>query len=167
MTNLERQRRCLGVSTACPRCDSCESVLHVLRDCPYEHDVWSVTLGSLMLATCFAYNLDVWLLSSLRSSSSTPYPDVPWSILFASTCWHIWKSQNDLIFTGFIASTDSTAIRSVTWSRHYNMVSSKKKIARPIVRVVAPCRWLPPPSPWVCLNTDGSLCPRSKYARAG
>ncbi|KAK8705765.1 hypothetical protein V6N13_049357 [Hibiscus sabdariffa] len=28
-------------------------------------------------------------------------------------------------------------------------------------------RWSPPSSPWVCLNTDGSVRPRSKYTRAG
>ncbi|KAK8997445.1 hypothetical protein V6N11_020923 [Hibiscus sabdariffa] len=139
--------------------------LHVLCDCPYVHTVWSASLGSLLPATFFANNLDVWLLSSLRSSSPTPYPDVPWSILFASTCWHIWKTRNDLIFTGFVAPTDSTAARSINWSRHYSMVSSKIT-SRPIVRVDTPCRWLPPPSPWVCLNTDGSVCPRSKYGRA-
>ncbi|KAK8697388.1 hypothetical protein V6N13_113539 [Hibiscus sabdariffa] len=34
---------------------------------------------------------------------------------------------------GFVASTNSTAIRSVSWSRHYSMVSTKK-ISRPIVQ---------------------------------
>ncbi|KAK8622845.1 hypothetical protein V6N13_117744 [Hibiscus sabdariffa] len=150
-TQLMQSSRCLSASTAYPRCASCESVLHVLCDCPYVHTVWSASLGSLLPATFFANNLDVWLLSSLRSSSPTPYPDVPWSILFASTCWHIWKTRNDLIFTGFVAPTDSTAARSINWSRHYSMVSSKIT-SRPIVRVDTPCRWLPPPSPWIPLR---------------
>ncbi|KAK9021398.1 hypothetical protein V6N11_011387 [Hibiscus sabdariffa] len=46
------------------------------------------------------------------------------------------------------------------------MVSSKI-ILNSIVRDVAPCHWSPSPSPWLCLNTDGLVCPRSKYARAG
>ncbi|KAK8675357.1 hypothetical protein V6N13_033426 [Hibiscus sabdariffa] len=68
--------------------------------------------------------------------------------------------------SGVVTPADSTAIRSVNWSRHYSMVSNKI-ISKPIVRDVAPCCCLPPQSPWVCLNTDGSVCPCSKYARAG
>ncbi|KAK9042739.1 hypothetical protein V6N11_071100 [Hibiscus sabdariffa] len=131
MTNLERQRRCLGVSTVCLRCDSCESILHVLRDYPYAHDRWSATLGSLLPATFFAYNLDVWLLSSLRSSSSTPYPDV--------SCFLVPTLQHGLHKKNFKA---------------YCMCCCTFSLVTPIFT-------------WVCLNTDGYVCPRSKYARAG
>ncbi|KAL4348691.1 hypothetical protein GQ457_17G012930 [Hibiscus cannabinus] len=31
----------------------------------------------------------------------------------------------------------------------------------------SPCQWSPPPSPWICLNTDGGVCKSTNIAIAG
>ncbi|KAK8491238.1 hypothetical protein V6N11_020158 [Hibiscus sabdariffa] len=166
MTNSERQRRCHGTTSACPRCGSCESVLHVLRDCSKARNIWSAVFGRLLSARFYADNLDIWLLSNLRCSMPTHFSNIPWPILFASTCWHIWKSRSDSIFFGIDAPIDNTTSRVISWLRQYSFVSSAAHAQQP-VRDATTSSWSAPSSPWVCLNTYGSTCLRSSYARAG
>ncbi|KAK8565123.1 hypothetical protein V6N12_058698 [Hibiscus sabdariffa] len=166
MKNLERQRRCFGNSSTCPRCGACESVLHVLRDCSTVRNIWVVVFGRILSVRFYTYNLDIWLPSNLRCSLPTRFSNIPWPILFASTCWQIWKSQNGSIFSRFDTPVDNTASRVITWSRHYSIVSTAAH-AQHTVHSATASRWSAPSPPWICLNTDGSSCFRSNYARAG
>ncbi|KAK8499600.1 hypothetical protein V6N11_025515 [Hibiscus sabdariffa] len=166
MTNLERKRRCLGTTSACPRCCSCETILHVLRDCSKARHVWSAIFGSVLAAHFYVDTLDIWLLWNLRCSMPTPFPNIPWPVLFASTCWHIWKSRNDSIFSGIDAPIASISSRVIAWSRHYSYVSSTAHVRQSVRDVPIP-GWSALSSPWVCLNTDGAVCLHSSYARAG
>ncbi|KAK8701867.1 hypothetical protein V6N13_020245 [Hibiscus sabdariffa] len=84
-----------------------------------------------------------------------------------SSTWNvIWKSQNGSIFSRFDTPVDNTASRVITWSRHYSIVSTAAH-AQHTVHSATASRWSAPSPPWICLNTDGSSCFRSNYARAG
>ncbi|KAK8609092.1 hypothetical protein V6N13_025399 [Hibiscus sabdariffa] len=129
-------------------------------------NIWSAVFGRLLSARFYADNLDIWLLSNLRCSMPTHFSNIPWPILFASTCWHIWKSRSDSIFFGIDAPIDNTTSRVISWLRQYSFVSSAAHAQQP-VRDATTSSWSAPSSPWVCLNTYGSTCLRSSYARAG
>ncbi|KAK8626083.1 hypothetical protein V6N13_133735 [Hibiscus sabdariffa] len=59
----------------------------------------------------------------------------------------------------------NTASRVIAWSQHYSVVSATAH-AQHTVRSVAASSWSTPSPPWFCLNTNGSVCSRSNYARS-
>ncbi|KAK8496727.1 hypothetical protein V6N13_024303 [Hibiscus sabdariffa] len=86
--------------------------------------------------------------------------------LFASTCWHIWKSRNTYVFFVMSQSPTSTTRHSLIWSKHFGIFVSPPSHTRPSTTVAA-IRWIPPPSQWICLNVDGSVCSTTCQVRIG
>ncbi|KAE8655466.1 hypothetical protein F3Y22_tig00117026pilonHSYRG00002 [Hibiscus syriacus] len=102
-------------------------------------------------------NVD-WIMANLSSSSSRHYMSayIPWSSIFASLIWHIWKRRNDWIFNHKFHSIDIVLHRSLNWAAVY---SSNPVAIQSIFgpNNVAEICWEPPSMGTDCLNTDGSV----------
>lgn len=115
--------RNIQVETGCHMCqdDSMETALHLLVQCPFALQVWSLLnarLGFSLKAqgSCI---MDVWVDSrQARGSLSV----VQWSVWFSCTMWHIWKQRNERVFRN-IEMTPSLLFAKILsegrlWSKH-------------------------------------------------
>ena len=69
----------------CPRCNSPETTLHILQDCPWAREVWSQSPGILPLSF-FHMPLQDWLRhNATLDRAILPY-QLPWRIYFPFTC---------------------------------------------------------------------------------
>ncbi|KAK9032449.1 hypothetical protein V6N11_056713 [Hibiscus sabdariffa] len=167
MTNLERQRRNLCNNVSCSRCSFAESTTHVLRDCAHARQIWDAVCSGTVSSSFYTADLHTWLLLNLRSRNILAPLDVPWNILFGSVCWHIWKCRNEYVFAGSNSHPDSVALHSIIWARHYYTATVVPQRLPSPLHDASPCQWSPPPSPWICLNTDGGVCKSTNIAKAG
>ncbi|CAN1291596.1 Putative ribonuclease H protein At1g65750, partial [Linum perenne] len=163
LTNGERRRRHLTEIGACQVCpEQEETVLHVLRDCPFASTTWELlTFPSDNLAF-FQIPLLPWIEDFIRR------PEL--SLLFRVTCWFLWRYRNDRVFNGKLTT-------AVTLTRHIQawvaLVGDTLDRDRSVTDVVPPARtevcisWEPAPPEWVTLNSDGSVLSESGQAAAG
>ncbi|KAK8655984.1 hypothetical protein V6N13_108546 [Hibiscus sabdariffa] len=167
MSNMERHRRGLTENPSCIHCGLVESIDHILWGCPYARNVWFLIFGAnQMTITFFTGDMKPWLLTNLRSNASPPYSTVPWSTLFASICWHIWKSQNENVSVGTCQTPASLIQHSLTWAKHFAKSVTPPTSHSQHASSVSTFQWCAPSLEWICLNIDGSICSSSHHARA-
>ena len=77
--------RCQHMDSLCLRCQSPETTLHILRDCPWAREIWSQAPGILPISF-FALPLQDWLQSNANSERTTHPHLIPWKVLFPFTC---------------------------------------------------------------------------------
>lgn len=142
-TNEFRVFRHLSIVSSCNRCmHGQEIILHLLRDCHYSRQVWQF----LQLdhdSNFYVANYMDWIVNNINSVRG---------ILFAVTCWTIWKSRNSLIFPNK---------RWTTWQivnqvniLFNDVINTLQQPTQP--RIGRNVSWDPPTFPFVKLNTDGS-----------
>ncbi|CAN1188712.1 Putative ribonuclease H protein At1g65750 [Linum perenne] len=138
LTNEERVRRKMTQNADCPRCsDVGESVLHVLRECPFAAQVWS-SLGFPADHHMFACaDLSGWINAIVQHDNS---------LLLGITCWYLWKAQNEFVFTNSLQRPPDLGQRALIWTQWDPGDGA---------------------GGGVILNTDGSVDPRSGRATAG
>ncbi|CAN1291599.1 Putative ribonuclease H protein At1g65750, partial [Linum perenne] len=126
----ERRRRHLTEIGACQVCpEQEETVLHVLRDCPFASTTWELlTFPSDNLAF-FQIPLLPWIEDFIRR------PEL--SLLFRVTCWFLWRYRNDRVFNGKLTT-------AVTLTRHIQawvaLVGDTLDRDRSVTDVVPPAR---------------------------
>ncbi|KAL3833945.1 hypothetical protein ACJIZ3_008681 [Penstemon smallii] len=81
--------------------------------------------------------------------------DIPWTLVFISTVWAIWKTRNRFVFEGKSENPMVTLSNIKAMARDWAGVMSTKK--RSLKNVNEDTRWKEPPPGWMKLNTDGSL----------
>ncbi|KAK8660939.1 hypothetical protein V6N13_051845 [Hibiscus sabdariffa] len=129
--------------------------------------IWDAVCSGTVSSSFYTADLHTWLLLNLRSRNILAPLDVPWNILFGSVCWHIWKCRNEYVFAGSNSHPDSVALHSIIWARHYYTATVVPQRLPSPLHDASPCQWSPPPSPWICLNTDGGVCKSTNIAKAG
>lgn len=89
-------------SPLCMMCKKCnESVLHVIRDCTKAVEVWKNLVPVNSWDEFFGADLNDWILSNMCSKAYSSHDDtLPWSIIFVTTCWCMWRERNEVIFNG-------------------------------------------------------------------
>ncbi|KAK9043379.1 hypothetical protein V6N11_071724 [Hibiscus sabdariffa] len=132
-----------------------ESILHVLRDCRVSFVVWEQLLPSSISIRFFNLNLLDWIMGNLCSRLLHTEWDIPWSIIFVSTIWQLWKSRNDLVFNSVMHSSEVLVHRAITWARYYSgCCPTRNHLDVPICE---PVTWRRPDPGWICLNVDGAV----------
>ncbi|KAK9035017.1 hypothetical protein V6N11_077068 [Hibiscus sabdariffa] len=81
-----------------------------------------------------------WLQLNMGSHELHPSRGLPWSMLFISTIWQLWKARNDLVFN----------------DAHFNDDILLQRI-----------HWKLPELGWVCLTTDGAVSLRTGIGSVG
>ncbi|CAN1170479.1 Putative ribonuclease H protein At1g65750 [Linum perenne] len=161
LTNLERKRRHLSADSRCSRCgNSEESVTHILRDCPAAASVWDELGYSRQDQIRANLPLLDWCVVLLKNHDS---------LKLGITCWYLWKSRNEWIFSNLNNSAATTAAKINSWSQTVQaaFVSSPKHVKINPDRDRVDIAWEPGPPGWVVLNTDGSVSAQSGRAAAG
>ena len=90
----------------CSRCnlDVHESVMHVLRDCPYLGDFWLHLVRPSDWASFFIAHTHLWLASNLKGGHILAGSN--WPQIFGSAMHFLWRSRNEEIFENIVLSPD-------------------------------------------------------------
>ena len=83
----------------CPLCrNSNESILHLLRECPFALDFWR-KLGVLAtLVSSYRTNLLEWLRANCLCNKQIQSYGYPWRNLFPFAIWALQKHRNEVVF---------------------------------------------------------------------
>ncbi|KAL4390585.1 hypothetical protein AHAS_Ahas03G0159800 [Arachis hypogaea] len=86
LTNFKRKKRGLTDDGSCPRRrNDDETLLHVLRDCPFIRTVWNSIVDSNLKPDFFNQTHKEWLERNLLNFTPS-YNGTPWTIIFITTC---------------------------------------------------------------------------------
>ena len=137
----------------CPICkEQDESILHLLRDCVYAHDLWRKLEVPPIEVSSFTESPETWLktncLSGMKHKGTTP-----WCTLFLFTLWSLWKNRNHVMFENSIPNPRLDKVCLSQAKEYYYYVSKAKQIT---TKIANPVRWSKPLMGWFKLNTDGA-----------
>ncbi|XP_074298539.1 uncharacterized protein LOC141629436 [Silene latifolia] len=158
MVNVNRVIRNMGDDPRCPRCEGDEETTeHLLRSCPVSKQIWN--LIGIDSSNIYFFNspFSEWLTRCASNDVSTN--EANWPMMFAITCWWIWRWRNNVVFGR--ENKNPTEPRQFL-THQFEM--SKKAFDRYDLFIPQPrpanievfIRWVPPPHTWVMLNTDGA-----------
>lgn len=85
------------ITAHCPRCNTLETTIHILHDCPWAKEVWDQSPGILPLSF-FHMPLQAWLRSNATAVGVILHMQLPWNIYFPFLYWHLWLVRNKRIF---------------------------------------------------------------------
>lgn len=68
LCNIERRKRGFTLDDSCGYCHNvAEDILHVLRDCSYAIQVWSLFDNQVICTDFFSLQITDWLFANLRN----------------------------------------------------------------------------------------------------
>ena len=109
-------------------------------------------------------DLQEWLSVNESRGSRVMYGRNHWSIFFSFAIWMIWKSRNQVIFSGKAQNPKLPFEIENLCTEFMCCVSSPRC---PVPRVVVTCRWEKPPKGWIKLNMDGCALGSTGLAGCG
>ncbi|KAK8993212.1 hypothetical protein V6N11_033315 [Hibiscus sabdariffa] len=77
-------------------------------------------LPSSLLLSFFLSDLHNWILRNLCSQLLCANGGPPWSFVFVSTLWQLWKGRNDLVFNNVRHTSNVIVHRALTWACYYS-----------------------------------------------
>ena len=96
----------------CPRCNTLETTIHILRDCPWAKIVWCQSLGVLPLSL-FQLTLQTWLQTNATLDTFIFHHQLPWKIYFPFLYWHLLLARNERIFNNWSSSQSRLVHKAV------------------------------------------------------
>ncbi|CAN1195863.1 Putative ribonuclease H protein At1g65750 [Linum perenne] len=137
-----------------------ESISHVVRECSFVKDVWSIINGIDTNLPIWREQLPRWLSFLLNHEKN---------ILLATTVWFLWKERHARIFSGSKVTASSTTIRINNWSNIVMETMNRELILGNSTSLRMNCNvaWDPGPADWITVNTDGVVNLQTGKAAAG
>ncbi|GLT63048.1 hypothetical protein SLA2020_356420 [Shorea laevis] len=157
----------LGIisSPLCPLCHlEDETVEHLIRSCPVSIAILSAVLPGVLSQDQLNLDFLSWLKTNCSRMNTNVVLNIPWAVVFCFAVWGIWLHRNQLIHG----------------SNPYGTATSKRLILEKASEFWAgqslptshSCgssffKWSKPLSPFIKLNTDGSVLGNPGGAASG
>ncbi|XP_018515407.1 uncharacterized protein LOC103828072 isoform X2 [Brassica rapa] len=128
--------RNIPVTSRCARCDSEESVVHLLFNCPYAKKVWELApSASYINSLSFTSFPEGW--NRVRKIPSLPPTGIEAGTFSAWIVWSIWCSRNQLIFEKRNFSPEETILKAISDAREWMMAQPPQNPNRskPLIRL--------------------------------
>ncbi|GMP98855.1 hypothetical protein CsSME_00046579 [Camellia sinensis var. sinensis] len=152
LTNHMRLTRNLADSDICHRCQTeREDMIHVLRGCPKAKNICLKLKDLNWWQREDRKPLPEWLKSNMKSKGMLA--DIPWSTIFLSAIWNIWKERNKEVFanqTQPIHISTSKILQRAQEIQEANQNRLHPNYCEPRLT-----KWLSPIAGKLKLNTDG------------
>jgi ribonuclease HI len=163
-----RARGCVIVSACCFCLKMDETSEHLFLQCPFATDLWSWLGGKLNCSIDCTSALS--LLSCLPAHCSSQTADI-----FLASVIHtvhtIWLARNSMRFSSQVTTFYSAKVRIHSWVALSGNTSTGKCLTSDsqlldvflvdahcrTVKEIIPVLWKAPSSPWLKVNTDGSV----------
>ena len=152
------------VDSLCPRCQSPETTIHILRDCPWVREIWCQSPGILPLSF-FGMPLQDWLRYNATLERAILPHLIPWRIFFPFNCWKLWLAHNERIFNHQSRSQHSLLYSSVQVATEFHFLAGAVHQTPSLIPQII--RWHTPLYLFLKLNTDGSALGNPGLAGAG
>ena len=149
---------------SCPRCNDCESPIHMLRDCIFARTIWLSFPSQFLIPNFFLLPISLWCKLNSRSTFVTNY--TPWNTIFAFTTWSIWPGCNSLAFNN--QDIPHQIIKKNALSRateFYFLSYVPTSFAKNSTRILF--SWTPAPRPYISINMDDSSKGNPENSGAG
>ncbi|XP_013616973.1 PREDICTED: uncharacterized protein LOC106323382 [Brassica oleracea var. oleracea] len=163
-TGENLQKRGLLIPTLCCRCGESETTLHLLINCPFAREVWSLGPWSHTFDASQVVSFKEALISS---GSWIPLPPYGFTInIFPWVCWFLWISRNNLVFEKKPSTAPEIVLKAIIALMEWDRAQSKiRKTDSPqqIITHSTSHENLHPTS--ICCNTDAAW--RSDTGEAG
>ncbi|KAE8655043.1 hypothetical protein F3Y22_tig00117034pilonHSYRG00573 [Hibiscus syriacus] len=167
-SNLSRWHRNLTDNPASSICGAVEkSSIHILGDCKDTKFIWMSTIRPAQYNSFFSLPTEDWILVNIQSNNLFAGTGIPWKIMFSSITWQVLKRRNSTIFTGQSQSTTALLGQSKSWASYCLSGHPQMDSCFPLNTIQEEVRWLPAPTSWVTLNSDGSVSTSSSITSAG
>ncbi|KAE8705213.1 hypothetical protein F3Y22_tig00110429pilonHSYRG00225 [Hibiscus syriacus] len=137
--------------------------MKVLRDC--REAIWDLLIPPQMASSFFSSDLQQWLSTNLNSNSTVTQWDLPWTSLFASMVWQLWKNRNDMVFSNTSQVCYVILSRSLTWACFYS--ESRLCSTNDHHHAPQPISWQALDSGWICMIVDGFVNSTTKQGTIG
>lgn len=154
--------RHIDVDPNCKRCGAIESIIHLIFQCPFTQQVWS--LAPFVTDRDIRGTIDLmpdW--HSLCNLKCLPPSGISAGPLALWIMWSLWKARNKVVFEGFSASpaeTLSTAI-SLAWEWIVNSKTEAPAVKKTTSQNISG------PSTAVVVRTDAAWCANNNTAGLG
>ncbi|KAF7825077.1 reverse transcriptase [Senna tora] len=133
-----------------------ETPIHTVRDCKWAKKVWSKLIHQNMQGKIFNSNILEWIEDNLSENVGVN-SSMPWSSIFAFSCWMCWKQRNEQVFSNKTMEVDAI-LGSI-----FNQVNCFLKVEKINKAVNFSCfhvaesnmRWEAPKKGTFKLNIDG------------
>ncbi|MBA0732595.1 hypothetical protein Gogos_016671, partial [Gossypium gossypioides] len=132
---------------------------HVLHDCPFAKDVWTLVLPEQLKQRFFSTSFPDWLLLNLCFHERLQGSGLIWPCLFGLIAWRIWKNRNLFIFQNISWTTTEVVKASSCWAQQYESQIGGCKRNNPSSNSANNLD-----DTWVFLSTDRAMARDSGYA---
>ena len=154
--------RHIDVDPKCKRCESSESIIHLLFQCQFARKVWQH--APLLIEMDCSGILDlvaVWPL--LCNQKTLPPAGIVSGSLVPWVMWAMWKARNRFVFEGFSSFPEDTLLSAIRLAREWSL-KGKPEISGPFKN-----RKMSKPVPHgtTVVRTDAAWCATSKRAGLG
>ena len=147
--------RGIPCSTACPFCQNQEeSIIHLLRDCPFALNFWKQLGVPQIFANFLCLNLPDWFKQSCLCSNQVLANGFSWNVQFPFAIWCLWRHRNNVVFDNAPANPN-LHLMCIQLAREFFYCVSKRQKTRHCT--VNPVCWLKPNHGWYKLNSDGTV----------
>ncbi|GMI88940.1 hypothetical protein HRI_002563300 [Hibiscus trionum] len=166
LTNVERVRRHIATSPLWSLCGVAEEDIdHVLRKCKRAEETW-MNLVHVQDRNIFRMApFREWMLGNLASSAVGMQYNEPWGVVFATTCWLLWKDRCSRIFDANYVGKQNMDVQckllAVEFAQACCSKQRRQREERPAIN------WSCPPPDWIKANTDGAAKLSSGRASVG
>ncbi|KAF2587907.1 hypothetical protein F2Q70_00040821 [Brassica cretica] len=150
-------------NTACCRCGAIETTDHLLFQCRFARDLWSLGPWETPFDSSSCDSLSANLLASLHWRN---LPPIGISInIFPWICWIIWVERNRLLFEKRISTPEEALIKAIKAAREWEAAQLAPQKALKLNLRSTPEKELPPNT--ITCNTDAAWIASSIKAGFG
>ena len=91
--------RGMDISPSCLICnDAPETIIHVLRDCPFAKWFWNSFPQPMQASLFYGSRLADWMRLNCRSTKVSLCSGINWGVVFPFGIWGLWLYGNSIIF---------------------------------------------------------------------
>ena len=162
-TGFNLQKRRMRENTACGRCGAIETTDHLLFQCRFARDLWSLGPWETPFDSSSCDSLSANLLASLHWRN---LPSIGISInIFPWICWIIWVERNRLLLEKRISTPEEALIKAIKAAREWEAAQLAPQKALKLNLRSTPEKELPPNT--ITCNTDAAWIASSTKAGFG
>ncbi|XP_009140864.1 uncharacterized protein LOC103864847 [Brassica rapa] len=124
----------IPIDPRCKRCGEPESSYHLLFQCSYAQQIWSLALYAINIGASGVLDLEqAWRISC--NAKTLPPIGIPASQLTPWIIWHLWIARNNLVFNNKPASAQETLTKAMAAAREWSINQVKDtKISQTLIR---------------------------------
>ena len=151
------------INNHCPRCNTLETTIHILQDCPWAKAVWCQSPSILPLSF---FSTTASNLASNKCHIKYTYPrhQLPWKMYFTFLCWHLWLGRNEHTFNNQSHFQSQIIHKAVQFATKYLYLAFPDKTIK--IRIPRIIKWIAPIKPFIKLNIDDSVIDNPGMASA-